>query len=188
MKKQLTLITIILIAFSSYSQSIKTDIFDNLEYKSSNYRAYFKKNIFDDLIFTDSNDNKLTMKNKYLAIKHSSILKDKNEKIDLFSELIAIYKNRKRHNISYTVEFDNKIVINENGKKTIIHKEISDKLTYKRGNKKATLHKDIHNKWIYKDSNNNELKISVITWNRLIERFRSEDDVFNHLVYEFLEI
>jgi hypothetical protein len=190
MKIFYVLLVLIFVGINSYSQNIKTDIFDNLEYesKNGNYEAHLEDNIFDDLIFTDNNGNEISLKKKYLDLMYSDIFKDSDKKIDLFTRLISEHRHVKKYKVSYTVGFGDKIVIEDNGEEAIIDEGIRGELVYEFKNEEATLQKDIFNNWIYEDSRGNELKISSETWKGLIKRFGTKEKVLHHLTYELLKI
>lgn len=190
MSKIYVLLVLVFVGINSYSQNIKTDIFDNLEYESKNgsYEAHFKKNIFNDLIFTDNNGNEISLMKKYIDLMYPDIFKDSYKKIDLFTRLISEHRIVENYKASYTIGFGDKIVIEENGEEAIIDEGFRGELVYEIKNKEATLQKDIFNNWIYEDSRGNELKISSETWKGFIKRFGTKENVFHHLVNELLKM
>ena len=210
MKKHLIFLVLIFVNIQSFAQKIDTDIFGNLVYKSreGNYEAYFKKNVFDDLVFSDSNGNETTLKKKYILFEYRDLLENEEARLDVFRALIYENKHESNHKLSYSVNIFDKIEIEDNkGRKVEIGKDIFGNDSYEEKNKKerssikkdilgvweykannvnATLEKDIFNIWIYKDSRGNEFKFSNETWSRLKKRFRTEVNILNYLVQEFI--
>lgn len=211
MNRYLLLLAIVFAGLQAMSQKIETDIFDNLEYESRNgsYEANLKKDIFDNIIFTDSNDNEITLKKEYLDLEYGAIWKS-DRRIDLFRDMIREHRHDRKYEAIYSVDIFKNIVIEDNrnrkveigedifgnttykeevdGVKGDIRKGFNGKWEYDCRNEDAELEKDFHSNWVYSDSRGNEFKISKKTWEGLMKRFGSEEEVFIYLIHEFLHI
>ncbi|REG98146.1 hypothetical protein [Flavobacterium aquicola] len=212
MKRHLLILVLITVSIQSFSQNIDTDIFNNLTYESQDrlYKSYFKRNIFGDLIFSDNRSNEVTLKKEYIELKYGHLSDNSQEKNDVFINMIYQYRKDKNYKVTYSIDIFNKIVIedNRNGKIEIgkdffgnetynenvdgesksIERNFNGALEYKANNENAILEKDSFNKWTYKDSFGNELKFSSKTWNRFINNFGTEENIFHYLINEFLHL
>lgn len=208
MKKIACFLILSLLAVSGYTQNIKVDIFGDLEYKEKGYKAFLKKDIFGNLIFTDTNDNELTYEKKYLQKNNPILLESKNAKVDFFRFLIHQYGSDNGYKALFSVDiFDTEIIEDNrdnkikrgtnifghpnyeeriNGQRGFLRKDLSDTWQYKRGRKEASLQKDVFGNWCYTDSYENKFEISPQTWEILLYRHRSEENIFIFLLTEFL--
>ena len=198
MRPYLIFLLFMVVSIQGFTQKIETDIFGDLKYVSTDglYKAYLKKNIFDDLVFSDSNGNEVNLLKTYIRLEYGDLLKNAELKLDVFNDLIQEFCQEKNYRATYSVDILNKIVIKEkrnrevgtgaNGSYGIIQRDMLGVFEYKADNENATLRKDIFNNWEYKDSSGNVLTISNVTWNKLLNKFGTEENVFRHLIYEFL--
>ena len=210
MKTTITYILFIVTVFQGFGQKIETDIFNDLKYESreGNYQASLKKNIFDDLIFSDNKNNTITLQKKYIELKYGKTLLDFTAKSDLFISFIHEFRHERDYQATYSVDILGKIIFEDNrhkkieigkdifghetyneennGRSSSITRNLSGTLEYRSGFEKATLQKDILDKWNYSDSCGNEFKISSVTWNKLKDKFGSEENIFSFLIEEFL--
>ncbi|QXP52540.1 hypothetical protein H0I25_13920 [Cellulophaga sp. HaHa_2_95] len=212
MTKYIRFLIIMGMSIQGFTQNIERDIFHNLKHESANgsYTSYLEKNIFNDLIFSDNRGNEITLEKKYIAIEYGDVLKNAEAEIAIFKSMIHEHRQDKDYKAKFSVDIFNKIIIEDNrNRKVEIGKDIKGNETYKEENngvhrsmqtrfngvieykgenKEATLQKDIFNKWIYKDSHGNEFKFSKKTWDKLKNKFGTEENIFNHLIFEFLEL
>lgn len=210
MKRYALLGVLLLLSLYNYAQRIEVDILGNLVYDSQrqNYKASLKEDIFHNLIFTDSNNNEITYKEKYISIEYPKLLASKNEKVDFFSHLIDKYGYKRNYKASYSVDIFGKIAIEDNrgnkieagndifgnpsyeeshnGNQLSIKRDLTGCWQYRSGNHSASLRMDIFKKWNYTDSAGNKLELSENTWNMLMNRFGSEDNIFTYLIGTFL--
>ncbi|MDN4753727.1 hypothetical protein QYZ87_04165 [Porphyromonadaceae bacterium W3.11] len=192
------------------AQSIDVDIFGNLIYESigREYTAKLEKNIFDDLIFSDNKGNEIILKKKYIKKKYGNIFDNQESKISLFRRMIKFHRGESDYRATYDIDIFDTMIIEDNrgrkvemgrdifgnetydevfnGKNYSMRRNLNGDLVYIVGDEEATLRKDIFDHWIYEDSLGNEFQFSKRTWARLIDRFGSEENIFDYLVYEFL--
>lgn len=210
MKKNLIFICIMLITLPLFAQRnrIETDIFDNLQYTSSDgkYKAELKEDIFDNLIFSDSNKNKITYKKEYLDSEYRGMPQNEKAKTDFFHRLIRQYRTENNYEASYSIDIMGTTIFKDNrgnqtkkgvdifgnptyeekidGVEMSIKRSINGALEYKSGKENATLRKNIFDKWCYEDSNGNKFEFGEKTWNSLIRRFKNDEGVFSFLIGE----
>lgn len=194
----------------AFTQKIETDIFDNLTYESmdGHYESLLQRNIFDALVYSDNMDNEVILTRKYIDLVYGDLLKNKESELDIFRSMILTYRLERKYNATYSVDLFNKIIIEDNRNRKIeigmdifgnetYNEEVNNKhssikrnfngaLEYKSEDEEATLQKDIFNYWVYKDSNGNEFRFSSNTWRKLKNRLETEENIFHHLIYEFL--
>lgn len=209
--KQTLLILVVLINTHSFSQKIEVDIFNNLEHQSKkgDYKAYFKKDIFDNYEFTDTHKNKFHFNKKYIAENYPLVHKDQKSRFSFFKSLIQQHKqdynlevtheidifgnenildNRSNKNEVTTDIFDNKIYTQEsNGRTTTLKKGTDGAIEYSAENFKASLEKDFRNNWVYEDNTNNKFTFSKKTWDLLISRHQTTENIFMLLLDEFTQ-
>lgn len=187
-----------------------TDIFDNLKYESRDrgYTASLEKDIFDNLVFTDNRDNKLTFEKEYLNRYHKTLLKDKTATEYFFLDLTDKYISDTGYKATYEIDILGNVVITDNrGHKTEIGKDFSGNpvylkkkgninsdirrdasgnLVYTSGKEQAFLKKDYLNQWSYSDSKGTTVSFSDKAWDKLMHRYKTEEDVCFYLIYKFL--
>jgi hypothetical protein len=200
MRQYLMFLLFTIISIQGFTQEIVTDIFGDLKYEPQNglYKAYLKENIFDDFVFSDNKGNEAILLNAYIKLEYGELLKNSEKKLDIFNHLIQELCQEENYKATYSVDIFNKVVVKENHNRTvgavevgsygIIERDILGVLEYNTNNETATLRMDIFNNWEYKDSNGNNLTISKVTWNKLKNKFGTEENVFHHLIREFLHI
>lgn len=210
MKKPVIYFISILLIFQGFSQKIETDIFGNLVYKSKyrEYVAYLKEKAFDNLIFTDCNDNEIILNKKYIALEYPQIIKNEEEKIIFFKDLINKFKLHEGYEATYDADIFGHITITEKDNKKIeirrdffdsrraiidkrktpktIYRNFFGELEYKKNRLKANLDQNVFDNWIYKDSHNNKLEFSEKAWCSLKQKFGSDEKVFLFLIENFL--
>ncbi len=191
-------------------QAIDTDIFGDLNYRSNegNYRATLKKNIFDDLVFSDNQRNEITYEKKYLLNQYPGILTDNNQKRTVFLNLIRENRRSEGYKAKFSIDIFDKLVIEDNegykleegkdifgsiqrderinGVNTKLNKTLNGTLEFTAGRDRASLQKEFSNKRVYSDSMGNRLEFSAETWQRLVKRYRTEEDAFMSLVDQYL--
>lgn len=209
MRKPLLLLVLLISLTSTYAQQIETDKFNDLKYSSKgrDYTAKFEKNIFEDLIFTDNHDNNVTFEKKYLQREYPGIHADKFLKTKLFRDLIRQYRREHKYRATYKIDIFDQLIIEDNrgyklsqgkdifgheqfeeelhGVRTSIKRNLRGGLEYKSGSENASLHKDIFGKWIYEDSLGNKFQFAPSTWDKLIRRLRTDQEVFWNLINQF---
>lgn len=210
MRKYLALLIFSFVSVTIFSQNIDTDIFGDLQYSSirGDYKATLEKNIFDDLIFSDNKGNKITLENKYIQLKYPELLKNKERRLDFFIDVIYTHKEDRNYKATYSIDVFDKIIFKDNrnrkteqgkdvfgnpfyeeqtsGKRVSIEKDLWGNWKYKSDNEFATLEKDIFDTWKYEDSKGNELEFKNKTWQNLKQQHRTEMNVFQYLINQFL--
>lgn len=212
MRRHLIILAIIAATIQCFAQKFETDIFNNLRYESKDgiYQSYLKKSIFGDLVFSDNMGNEVTLKKRYLDLEYGQLQDNTEEKFDIFRSMIRAHRQDKNYKATYSLDILDKIVIEDNrnrkveigndifgnetfkednnGNSISMRKNLNGALEYKANNKEAILQKDITNIWTYKDSSGNEFKFSSKTWSGLKNKFGTEENIFQHLIDEFLNI
>ncbi len=209
MKIFLTYVVLILLSFPSFAQKIELDIFNDLSYTSidNEYKAYLKQDIFNNLTFNDNRSNKILFEKKYLDLKYPSILSNSKEKYFFFRSLVHEYREESNYQASYIIDMLGRLKIKDNrgwqvevsedihGNPQYLEKQKDKTISMKKmlngtweytdGSKHASL-RMTYNHWEYKDSEDNKFEISKKTWQKLIERYETEEEIFHYLIYEFL--
>ncbi len=136
------------------------------------------------------------------------VLSDAFEKTDFFRYLIRQYRSEEGYRATHSVDIFGKTVIEDNrGKRvemgtdyfgnrtykersgdveTSVKRSIRGVLEYRSGSETASLGKDVLERWIYKDSSGNKFEFGARTWETLIRRFGSDENIFWFLIDEFL--
>lgn len=213
MKKIITLLVCLLSLNVLLAQriSVTTDIFGDLQYSDDDlkYKATLKKDIFDALIFTDNKQNSITYEKKFIDIKFPGILGDKQRKTDMLMGLIRENIDNQKYIAKYSVTIFDKVLIEDNrgyrleqdldifvrqeqnqggnnpGKYTKVKKDAFGNLSIRDGRETASLRKDNRGNWSYEDSLGNRFDFARKTWNQLMRRYWSTEDVFLSIVDEY---
>ena len=212
MKKFTLLLLLCCVSWGLFAQRqvIETDIFGNLKYRSDggSYSATLKKNIFDDLVFSDNRRNEIKYEKKYLLEQYPGILVNTNKQRTLFMDLIRENRRSEGYQAKYSIDIFDKLIIEDNkgykleqgtdifgsiqrneqinGVNTKLGKTLNGTLEFTAGKDKASLQKDIFNRRIYSDSFGNKVEFQAETWQRLVQRYATEEDAFLSLVDQFL--
>ncbi|MFI2743331.1 hypothetical protein ACG2LH_11360 [Zhouia sp. PK063] len=191
MIKKITLyLSFTLISIQSYSQEVTTNIFNDLDYASSNntYEAHLKKDIFDDLLFSDSHNNQVTYKKEYLCKVYGKHLTNKEEKISFFMQLINRYKQLENETETYAIDvFGNKTYNGKNNSKTVtIKRKPNGDIVYNLNQQSAVLKMNIFNVWEYHDSLGNKIEFSMTTWKSFKRKYHTEENILSYLANHFL--
>lgn len=191
--------------------SVTTDIFGDLQYSDDDmkYKATLKKDIFDALIFTDNKQNSITYEKKFIDIKFPGILSNKQRKTDMFMDLIREQFDNQKYVTKYSVTIFDKVLIEDNrgyrfeqdldmfvrqgqnqggnnaNKYGRIKKDAYGNLSLRDGRETASLIRDNRSNWSYEDSLGNRFEFGRKTWNQLMRRYRSAEDVFLSIVDEY---
>ncbi len=208
MKHYILLLTLLIHGFL-FGQTIKTDIFKNLNYTSydRSYEAQFKKNIFDDFVFSDNHNNEITFKAKYIAKEMPELKNNKEAVLALFIEMVRAHKKDKDYKATYEVDIFDKLIFKDNKGSVEIGTDIFGNPTYEenigtqhisvtkglngaweyKNNQKgtATLKKDIFDIWHYTDSYGNDFEFGKTTWGRMMQQHKTEENVFRYLIQLF---
>lgn len=191
--------------------SIETDIFGDLQFRSSDlrYSAYLKKDIFDNLTFTDSSRNRIVFEKEYLAGEYPAVLNDSRAKIDFFRSVVSRHRNDNGYEAKYSVDILGSVITEDNrgnrteektdifgnksyeesinGVEMSIHRDLHGTLQYRSGNMSASLGNAFSSgKWVYEDSSGNRFEFGEKTWDRIIRRFGGDEWVFSFLIDNFL--
>ncbi|MCL7987266.1 hypothetical protein M8998_04845 [Sphingobacterium sp. lm-10] len=211
MKKFTLLLLLSCLSLGVFAQRhfVKTDIFGNLTYRSDDgsYQATLKKNIFDDLVFSDNRRNEITYEKKYLLEQYPGILTNSNKQQHVFIDLIRENRRSENYTAKYRIDIFDKLIIEDNrgykleqgtdifgsiqrneqvnGVNTKLHKTLNGTWEFIEGKDKASLTNDIFNRRIYSDSFGNEIEFQAKSWQRLVNRYATEEDAFMSLVDQF---
>ncbi|MFD2969620.1 hypothetical protein [Sphingobacterium bambusae] len=211
MKKNILLLLFLVSCVTLFAQNhkIETNIFGDLVYESTDgrYTATMKKNIFDDLIFTDNRNNAITYEKKYLAKEWAGILGNKQKQTDLLLDLIRQNRRSEGYVAKYSIDIFDKLIIEDNrgykleqgkdifgneqfaeqrgGMKSSFKKGLNGTLEYSEGTNRASVRKYGLDKWRYEDSFENEIDFSEATWQRLMQRYGTDEDIFFVLIDQF---
>ena len=191
MKKYFIFILFVLTSFQISAQGMRVDIFGNLEYESreQQYKAVLKQNIFNDLTFSDTKNNEITYSKKYLELKFRAVLQSEDAKMSFFTVLIRKYRLEANYKASYSVDVFNKVTIKDNRNTQIQYgTDIFGNLEFRTGNIRATLKKDVFNNMVYEDGTGNKIQYSPKSWNHLLVLYGTNQQVFDYLLDEFLEV
>lgn len=167
-------------------RNISIDILGDLQYYNSNgSKASLKKNIFDDVIYNDSRNNE----SKYTKEQWAELLEKFNgDKKDCFAWLIRLNKGYENQKTEHSKNiFGDEIRKDNRGNSETYKRDILGNLVYENNkNQKATFTKEISDRWKYEDSKNNRKSYSYSEWEKLIEKYHSEEAIFKLLVNQYL--
>lgn len=189
------------------------DIFDSWIFKTNenNYKAEFKKDVFNARIFSDNQGNQFSYDEKYLAKIQNHPFRNSKDQYKFFTNIIERLSSEKNYKVDFKVDIFNKVIVSDNRgfkresndayylmpdfnvvEDTSLDEDIRIRIIsnaeyiYRNGNEFAKLFENKTQRWTYEDSTGNRLQFSPSTWRKLLQRYKSEDELLRHLIYEYL--
>ncbi|TYR38118.1 hypothetical protein FXV77_02215 [Sphingobacterium phlebotomi] len=103
-------------------------------------------------------------------------------KVDIFDK--TIIEDNKGYKLEKGKDIFGNINVKErvNGSQAQLKRNLRGGLEYTRDKHKASFDKDIFDKWIYKDSFGNEIQFGKETWQRILDRYGTEEEFFWELL------
>jgi hypothetical protein len=191
--------------------SVETDIFGNLQFRSSDlrYSALLEKDIFNNLTFTDSRRNKIVFEEEYLAGEYPAILENESARRDFFRRIVNRHRRDEGYEARFSVDIFGTVITEDNrgnrtdqktdifghesyeethdGVKMSISRDLHGTLQYRYGDGSASLGTAFNmGKWVYEDSDGNRMEFGKRTWDGMIRRFGDDERIFRFLIDEFL--
>jgi len=194
-------------------EEFEIDIFDSWIFKTNenNYKAELKKDVFNARIFSDNQGNRFSYDEKYLGKIQNNPFRNNKDQYKFFINLIDRLSSEKNYKVDFKVDIFNKVIVSDNRgfkresndayylmpdfnvvEDTSLDKDIrirrisNTEYIYRNGNEFAKLFETKTQRWTYEDSTGNRLQFSPSTLRKLLQRYKSEDKLLRHLIYEYL--
>jgi hypothetical protein len=194
-------------------EEFQIDMFDNWKFETNenNYKAELKKDIFNAHIFSDNKGNESSYDEKYLAKIPNHPFRTNKEQYTFFVDLIDRFFTEKNYKVDFEVDIFNKVIVSDNrgfkresndayylmpefnvAEDTSLNEDIrirkinNTEYAYRNTNEFARLFENKTGRWTYEDSLGNRFQVSPSTWNKLMNLYKSEDDILRHFINEYL--
>lgn len=133
------------------------------------------------------------------------------EQYTFFVDLIDRFSTEKNYKVDFEVDIFNKVIVSDNrgfkresndayylmpdfnvAEDTSLNEDIrirkinNTEYAYRNANEFARLFENKTGRWTYEDSLGNRFQVSPSTWNKLMNLYKSEDEILRHFINEYL--
>lgn len=198
---------------SNRKEEFVIDMFDTWKFETNenNYKAELKKDIFNAWIFSDNKGNQSSYDEKYLSKIPNHPFRTSKEQYTFFVNLMDRFSTEKNYRVDFKVDIFNKVIVSDNrgfkresteayyllpnfqiAEDTVLNDAIhirkinNGEFAYRDSNEYARIFESRMKRWTYEDSSGNRFQISPSTWNKMMQLYKSEDEILRHLIFQYL--